>query len=184
MTIATNITLLRIAMIPVFIIVFYLPFTWSNAAAAAIFALASFTDWLDGYMARRMQQTSEFGAFLDPVADKLMVAVVLVLLVQADPTPLLAIPAAIILGREIAVSALREWMAELGKRTNVAVSVVGKFKTFAQMLALILLLYHEPIAGLSTRLLGFVFLYVAAGLTLWSMTIYLYTAWPDLSAKS
>jgi CDP-diacylglycerol---glycerol-3-phosphate 3-phosphatidyltransferase len=184
MTTATNITLVRIALIPVLIVVFYLPFSWASAAAALVFALASFTDWLDGYLARRWQQTSKFGAFLDPVADKLMIAVALVLLVQADPTPLLAIPAAVILGREIAVSALREWMAELGKRTSVAVSVVGKFKTSAQMLALLLLLYHNPVGPVSTRLLGFVFLYIASGLTLWSMTVYLYTAWPHLSTKS
>lgn len=181
MTTATNITLMRIALIPVLIVVFYLPFRGASAAAAFVFALASFTDWLDGYMARRLKETSKFGAFLDPVADKLMVAVALVLLVQADPTPLLAIPAAVILGREIAVSALREWMAELGKRTSVAVSVVGKFKTTAQMLAILMLLYHDPIGSFSVRILGFVLLYVAAGLTLWSMTVYLYTAWPDLS---
>jgi CDP-diacylglycerol--glycerol-3-phosphate 3-phosphatidyltransferase len=179
-TTPTNITLMRIALIPVLIVVFYLPFRGANAAAAFVFALASFTDWLDGYMARRLQLTSKFGAFLDPVADKLMVAVALVLLVQADPTPILAIPAAVILGREIAVSALREWMAELGKRTSVAVSMVGKFKTSAQMLAILLLLYHDPIGPISVRVIGFVLLYIAAGLTLWSMTVYLYTAWPDL----
>lgn len=183
MNTAIAITLLRIALIPVLIVVFYLPFDWANAAAAAVFALASFTDWLDGFLARRLRQTSRFGAFLDPVADKLMVAVALVLLVQGYPTPALAIPAAIILGREIAVSALREWMAELGKRTHVAVSVVGKFKTTTQMLALLLLLYHDPIGGVSTRDIGFVCLYVAAGLTLWSMTMYLYTAWPDLDTR-
>lgn len=184
MTTPTSITMVRIALIPVLIVVFYLPFSWSNAASAFIFAVASFTDWLDGYVARRLQQTTKFGAFLDPVADKLMVAMALVLLVQSDPTPILAIPAAVILGREIAVSALREWMAELGKRTHVAVSVVGKFKTTAQMLALLLLLYHDPVGDIPTRLIGFVFLYIAAGLTLWSMTMYLYTAWPDLSTKS
>ncbi|HLA75786.1 MAG TPA: CDP-diacylglycerol--glycerol-3-phosphate 3-phosphatidyltransferase [Gammaproteobacteria bacterium] len=176
-------TLIRIGLIPVFILAFYLPFSWSHTATAVIFALAAITDMLDGYLARKLGQVSDIGAFLDPVADKLMVAVALVLLVQAHPTPLLAIPAAIIVGREIAVSALREWMAELGKRTSVAVSIMGKFKTLGQMLAVLLLLYHEPIGGLPTATAGYVLLYVAAVMTLWSMAIYLRAAWKGLVSR-
>ena len=134
-------TLARIAMIPVFVVMFYLPVSWSNVACAGIFGLAALTDWLDGYLARKWQQTSAFGAFLDPVADKLMVATALILLVEQEPSPILAIPAAVIIGREITVSALREWMAELGERAQVAVNSLGKFKTIAQMIALLLLLY-------------------------------------------
>jgi CDP-diacylglycerol--glycerol-3-phosphate 3-phosphatidyltransferase len=178
-------TFLRIALIPVFVVVFYLPLSWSHIGAAALFALAGATDWLDGFLARRLGQTSAFGAFLDPVADKLMVGVTLVLLVDVNPTPfsgvLLALPAAVIIGREIVISALREWMAELGERTQVAVSVIGKIKTSAQMLALLLLLYRESIGDFPTAEAGFVLLYVAAVLTLWSMMIYLRAAWPTLS---
>lgn len=175
-------TLLRIGLIPVFVVVFYLPFSWASAASALVFALAAITDWLDGYLARRLGQLSDFGAFLDPVADKLMVAVALVLLVQSDPTPLLAIPAAVIIGREIAISALRERMAELGERSVVAVSFFGKFKTTAQMVALLLLLYHDPIGPIPTRIVGYGFLYVAVTLTLWSMVGYLRAAWPSLNS--
>lgn len=181
-------TFLRIGLIPVFVVVFYLPVAWAHAGAAALFALAGATDWLDGFLARRLGQTSAFGAFLDPVADKLMVGVTLVLLVDVNPTPfsgvLLALPAAVIIGREIVISALREWMAELGERTQVAVSVIGKIKTSAQMLALFLLLYREPVGAFPTADAGFVLLYVAAGLTLWSMVIYLRAAWPMLSNNS
>ncbi|WP_455198437.1 CDP-diacylglycerol--glycerol-3-phosphate 3-phosphatidyltransferase [Kaarinaea lacus] len=177
-------TLLRIVMIPVFVALFYLPVSWSHVAVAIIFALAAFTDWLDGYLARRMGQTSAFGAFLDPVADKLMVGVALVLIVDVNPTPFaghfLALPAAVIIGREIVISALREWMAELGERAQVAVSVIGKIKTASQMLALFLLLYRDPIGDFPTVETGFVFLYIAAILTLWSMVIYLRAAWPAL----
>ena len=126
---------------------------------------------------------SAFGAFLDPVADKLIVAVALILLMQTHPDAWMAIPAAIIIGREIAVSALREWMAELGKRAHVAVSFLGKYKTAAQMLALVLLLYHVPLLGLPTQTIGFVLLYLAAALTVWSMFVYLQTAWAVLRAK-
>ena len=174
-------TLLRIVLVPVFVLVFYLPVSWAHALTALIFALAAVTDWLDGYLARRLEQSSHFGAFLDPVADKLMVAVALVLLVQANPNPLLAIPAAVIVGREIAISALREWMAEVGKRGHVAVSFIGKFKTGAQMAALLLLLYRDPLLSLPTLTIGYVLLYVAAGLTLWSMLMYLKAAWPALT---
>lgn len=182
MNLPNSITFFRISLIPIFVAVFYLPFAWTHAVGAVVFGLAAASDWLDGYLARRLGQTSAFGAFLDPVADKLMVAVALVLLVERDPRPWLAVPAAIIIGREIAISALREWMAEIGKRTRVAVSYVGKVKTTAQMLALILLLYREPLLGLPTYPIGFGLLYVAALLTLWSMVVYLRSAWPLLRA--
>lgn len=174
-------TLGRIALIPVFVVAFYLPVTWSHEASALIFALAAITDWIDGFLARRWSQTSAFGAFLDPVADKLMVAVALVLLIQENPTPLMAIPAAIIIGREIAVSALREWMAEIGERAQVAVSALGKFKTTAQMLALLLLLLRDPIFSFPSLVVGYVLLYTAAALTLWSMVVYVQAAWPILT---
>ena len=183
LNIPTLLTLIRIALIPVFVLAYYLPVSWANIATAAIFVLAGATDWFDGYLARRLNQTSAFGAFLDPVADKLMVAVALVLLMQTHPTAWMAIPAAVIIGREIAVSALREWMAELGQRAHVAVSFLGKYKTTAQIVALILLLYHQPLFGLDTPLIGFVLLYAAAGLTLWSMLIYLRAAWMVLRGQ-
>ena len=151
--------------------------------ATAIFALAAITDLMDGYLARRLGQTSKLGAFLDPVADKLMIAVVLVLLVQEHPTIWLALPAAVIVGREITVSALREWMAELGARRKVAVSYLGKVKTVAQMLALLLLIYHAPILGLPIYKIGMFSLYIAAVLTLCSMLQYIYLAWPELTDK-
>jgi len=182
MNLPNSLTFLRISLIPIFVGVFYLPFRWTHAATAILFALGGATDWLDGYLARRLGQTSAFGAFLDPVADKLMVAVALVLLVQRDPRPWLAIPAAVIIGREIVISALREWMAELGKRTRVAVSYVGKVKTSAQMLALVLMLYQDSIGVFPTYKAGFLLLYLAAVLTLWSMVVYLRSAWPLLRA--
>lgn len=180
MTTPTLLTLVRIALIPVFVLVFYLPWEMARAITALIFAVAAATDWLDGYLARRWNQTSAFGAFLDPVADKLMVAVALVLMVEASPTPWLAIPAAVIIGREITVSALRERMAEIGKGSKVAVSLMGKVKTTSQMLAILLLLYQRPILDLPTETIGYLLLYVAAGLTLWSMVVYLVRAWPSL----
>ena len=180
--IPNTLTGIRIILIPVFVLIFYTPLAWAHLATAIIFALAAFTDWLDGYMARRLGETSRFGAFLDPVADKLMVATALVLLVGADPGPWLAIPAIIIIGREIAISALREWMAEIGERAQVAVSTIGKIKTAAQMVALLLLLYKEPVAELPIYDMGLVLLYVAAALTLWSALIYLHAAWPALSS--
>ncbi len=183
MTIPTVLTLLRIALIPFFVAAFYMPVAWANVATAAIFVVAGVTDWFDGYLARRLNQISPFGAFLDPVADKLMVAVALVLLVQSHPTAWLAVPAAVIIGREIAVSALREWMAELGERAYVAVSSLGKYKTMAQMIAIVLLLYRDPIAGLPVQTMGFVLLYIAACLTLWSMVVYLRAAWPILRSR-
>jgi CDP-diacylglycerol--glycerol-3-phosphate 3-phosphatidyltransferase/cardiolipin synthase len=179
-TLPNLLTLFRIALVPVFLVLFFVPVSWAREGCAALFALAAVTDWLDGYLARRMGLVSPIGAFLDPVADKLMVAAALVLLVQADPTPWLAVPAVVIIGREITVSALREWMAELGARARVAVSVVGKFKTAAQMVAVILLLYRDDVLGIPVYQVGFVLLYVSVILTLWSMTVYVRAAWPSL----
>lgn len=183
MNIPNSLTLVRILLIPVFVVVFYLPFKWNHLLATVIFALAALTDLLDGYLARKLGQISRLGAFLDPVADKLMVAVVLVLLVQEHPTIWLALPAAVIIGREITVSALREWMAELGARRKVAVSFIGKFKTVVQMVALMLMIYRDPLFTLPIHQIGMVSLYVAAILTLWSMFQYLALAWPELTDR-
>jgi CDP-diacylglycerol--glycerol-3-phosphate 3-phosphatidyltransferase len=183
-TIPNILTLIRIILIPVLVIVFYMPGQWTYQLSAAIFGIAALTDLLDGYLARRWNQTSPFGAFLDPVADKLMVAVALVLLVQDNPAPLFAIPAAVIIGREIAISALREWMAEIGARTKVAVSIIGKLKTTIQMVAILLLLYKFPLGIFPTHTVGLVLLYIAAALTLWSMIVYMHAAWPLLSGKT
>ncbi len=186
MNLPNILTLSRIAVIPVFVLVFYLPFSWANDAATALFLLAAVTDWLDGWIARRFELTSRFGAFLDPVADKLMVAAALVVLVDRNPTPFaglfLAIPATVIIGREITISALREWMAEIGRRAAVKVSWLGKVKTTAQMVALPLLLYRDPLwpDGIGAAEIGFFALYLAAILTLWSMYQYLRAAWPSL----
>jgi CDP-diacylglycerol--glycerol-3-phosphate 3-phosphatidyltransferase/cardiolipin synthase len=173
-------TWLRIVLIPLVVAVFYLPAGWMaqhtvNLIATAIFALASITDWLDGYLARRLNQTSAFGAFLDPVADKLMVAAALVVLIDLGRTGI--VPALIIIGREIAISALREWMAHQGKSKSVAVSFVGKLKTTSQMLAILLLLYHDRLLGLDCLWLGQWLLVIAAFMTLWSMFHYLRMAW-------
>ncbi len=183
-TLPNILTLLRIVLIPVLVVAFYLPGQWSYQLSAAIFGLAALTDWLDGYLARRLKQSSVFGAFLDPVADKLMVAVALVLLVQDNPSVTFTIPAAIIIGREIAISALREWMSEIGERTKVAVSIIGKIKTVIQMVSIVLLLYKAPLGPLPTHAVGVVLLYVAAILTLWSMIVYLRAAWPILAGNS
>ena len=181
MTIPNTLTLLRIGLIPLFVVLFWLPFQGTDLLAAGVFLLAAITDWLDGYLARRLGQTSRLGAFLDPVADKLIVAVALVLILQRDPTIAVALPTMVIIGREITVSALREWMAELGARAKVAVSWLGKLKTTFQMVALCLMIAREPVAGLPSYLLGLVALYAAAALTLWSMVLYLHAAWPALS---
>ena len=180
MNIPNILTSVRIVLIPCILVVYYLPYSWSLYAAAAIFALAAITDWFDGYLARRLNQSTAFGAFLDPVADKLMVSVALVMLVETYADPYLTIPAVIIIGREIVISALREWMAELGKRASVAVSVIGKLKTLLQMLAIFLLLGAEQ--GTGAGVAGLVTLYAAAVLTIWSMWMYLRAAWPDLIA--
>lgn len=180
MNLANQLTLLRILLIPLIVVVFYLPYEWRYPLASGIFCLAAITDWFDGWVARTYDQTTPFGAFLDPVADKLMVAAALVLLVEVHATPWFAVPAIVIIGREIVISALREWMAELGKRASVAVSVIGKFKTAAQMAAIILLLFDNPQEPTFLTNIGYVLLYVAAALTLWSMVVYLRAAWPDL----
>lgn len=179
MNIPNILTLARIAFIPLLVMFFYLPYAWSMPLAAGLFALASITDWLDGYLARRWNQATPFGAFLDPVADKLMVAVALALLIERYDSMWLTLPALVIIGREIVISALREWMAEMGKRGSVAVSWLGKVKTTLQMLALLLLLAFFP--GTPFALVGVITLHVAAILTLWSMALYLRAAWPHLS---
>ena len=188
LTVPTWLTLARIVMIPVLVLVFYLPYGWTNFVSAGVFILAAVTDWLDGWVARRYGMHSAFGAFLDPVADKLMVAVALFLIVQGHPTPWMAFWAAVIVGREIAVSALREWMAELGQRAMVKVAMIGKIKTTAQMIALSCLLYSvSPNLAPSGIWMGeLVFhigdwlLAIAALLTLWSGFQYLHAAWPAL----
>jgi CDP-diacylglycerol---glycerol-3-phosphate 3-phosphatidyltransferase len=180
MNIPNRITLLRILLIPVFVLVFYMPFEWNNIFACIVFTFAGITDVLDGYLARKLNQTSSLGAFLDPVADKLMVAVVLVLLVQQNPVIYLALPAAVIIGREITVSALREWMAEIGARNKVAVSILGKVKTIAQMVALGFLIFRESVLGMPVYEIGLVLIYIAAFLTLISMFQYILAAWPKL----
>lgn len=179
-TLPTIFTLLRIALIPVLMLVLYLPVQWNNEVAVAVFILAGFTDWLDGWLARKTKQTSRFGAFLDPVADKLMVSIALIMIIAQQQDWLLVVAAAIIIGREITVSALREWMAELGNRGLVAVGWIGKIKTTMQMIAIGFLLYADPLLGLPVFLIGQVLLAIAAMLTLWSMFHYLRAAWPEI----
>ncbi|OGT45194.1 MAG: CDP-diacylglycerol--glycerol-3-phosphate 3-phosphatidyltransferase [Gammaproteobacteria bacterium RIFCSPHIGHO2_12_FULL_41_20] len=188
-------TFVRISVIPILVVVYYLPVDWGHLLAAIIFACASAMDWLDGYLARSLQQTTKLGAFLDPVADKLLVCVALIIIVAEPhfqyigvssailsvPALLITMPAAIIVSREIIVSALREWMAELGKRARVAVSSLGKIKTTVQMLAMIVLLYCDSTTSAFFVFLGYLLLYVAAVLTIWSMLIYLKAAWVELS---
>ena len=155
---------------------------WARPAAGLLFGLAGITDYFDGYLARRLGLTSSFGAFLDPVADKLIVSTALVLLVQADPQIMLALVAAIIIGREITVSALREWMSQIGARAHVAVSIFGKWKTTLQIIGISFMLYREPLFTLPTYRIGEWLVYVAAALTLWSMIDYLRAAWPAMRA--
>jgi len=188
MTFPMILTLLRIALIPVLVMFFYLPYAWASLAAAAVFILAAITDWLDGYLARRMGLMSKLGAFLDPVADKLMVATALVLLVQSPPpiifpTIFFTLSAAIIIGREIAISGLREWMAEMGERGTVKVGLLGKLKTIFQMTSIGCLLFEYPLWGLPVLFVGEMTLYLAAALTLWSMWVYLHAAWPVMNRE-
>nr|WP_206675472.1 CDP-diacylglycerol--glycerol-3-phosphate 3-phosphatidyltransferase [Solimonas terrae] len=176
-------TMLRVAVIPVVLGLFYVPWAHARQIATVLYAAAAVTDWLDGYLARRWGQTTRFGAFLDPVADKLLVAVCLVMLlrdayVQNTPADLLGVLVAIIIGREITISALREWMAELGQRTSVAVSWVGKWKTGFQMTAIGMMIWKIPTFGLPWYSMGYWLLFVAAALTIWSMVNYLRAAWP------
>lgn len=183
LNIPNTLTWFRIVLIPVFVVAFWLPYEWGRPLAGWIFSVAAITDWLDGYFARRLGQTSAFGAFLDPVADKLMVTTALVLLVNAHPDVGLALAAAVIIGREIAVSGLREWMAGLGARHHVAVSSIGKFKTIAQLVALIMLIYRRDLWVVPMYEIGYWLLLLAAVLTLWSMFKYLAAAWPHLKAS-
>lgn len=180
-------TWLRIVAIPLLIALYYVPAGWAtpyerDLVATLIFMAAAFTDWADGYLARRLNQTSAFGAFLDPVADKLMVAAALIVLVQLGRVD--AVIAMIIIGREITISALREWMAKIGASKSVAVSMLGKVKTAAQMLAIPLLLHHVPVFGVDVSRLGNGLIWVAALLTLWSMGYYLRMAWPEIARRS
>ncbi|MCC5794810.1 MAG: CDP-diacylglycerol--glycerol-3-phosphate 3-phosphatidyltransferase [Chromatiales bacterium] len=184
LNLAISLTWMRIAAIPLLVLLFYGLDEWARPAATLMFGLAAVTDWLDGYVARRFGQDSPFGAFLDPVADKLMIAVALVLIVQSDPRIVTALLAIVIIGREIAVSALREWMAELGARSQVAVSAYGKVKTIMQMIGVGAMLWERPVAGIPVYEIGMVLLIVAAGLTLWSMAAYLQAAWPRLTGTA
>jgi cardiolipin synthase (CMP-forming) len=184
LNIPNTLTWMRIALIPLFVGIFYLPDGWltvlqQNQLATLIFIIAAVTDWFDGYLARALGQTSAFGAFLDPVADKLMVAAALILLVQLARVD--AVIAVVIIGREITISALREWMARVGESSSVAVAYVGKLKTAAQMTAIPLLLYNAPLLSIDLRFIGGVLIYVAAVLTLWSMGYYLHRAMPRLA---
>ncbi|WP_428353761.1 CDP-diacylglycerol--glycerol-3-phosphate 3-phosphatidyltransferase [Methyloprofundus sp.] len=181
LNIPTLLTLSRIALIPILAVFFYIPWEYSNIATTAIFIIAGITDWLDGYLARKLQIETQFGAFLDPVADKIMVAFVLVLLVQVESNIWVTIPAAIIIGREITISSLREWMAQIGQHATVKVSQIGKWKTTAQMIAIGCLLYSEDFVGVSMQLFGLGMLYIAAILTLWSMMSYLKVAYSSMT---
>ena len=181
MNVPNFLTLIRIILVPFLVVIFYLPVEWSYKVCAGIFAFAAATDWFDGYLARRLNQATPFGAFFDPVADKIMVAVALCLLVDEFRSFWITVPAIIIICREIVISALREWMAELGKRTSVAVSMVGKAKTAAQMAAITLLLLSPFPVESWIGYTGLGLLYISAVLTLWSMFIYLKAAWPDLT---
>jgi len=183
MTVPTMLTLLRIALVPVLVLFFYLPYSWSNLACTVVFVLAAVTDIADGYIARKTGQMSRFGEFLDPVADKIMVATALILLVQRQENyqVVFALSAAIIIGRELTISALREWMSEIGEQALLKVSGVGKLKTIFQMTAIGVLLYHENMGWIPVALIGELLLYTAAALTLWSMWVYLKSAWPVIS---
>ena len=182
-TLPIALTLFRIVLVPIMVIAFYLPYRGMNVIAAGLFAAGAITDWLDGWIARRWGMTSAFGEFLDPVADKVTVCVALFLIVQTDPTPLMAIVGAIIVGREITISALREWMADIGQRVRVRVAVMGKIKTILQMVAIIILLYRHDFVGLPSYRVGQALLIAAAALTIWSGVSYLRTAWPIMKAQ-
>jgi CDP-diacylglycerol--glycerol-3-phosphate 3-phosphatidyltransferase len=179
-TVPNILTWIRIAAIPLVIVAFYAPYHWADLAACVVFAAAGITDTLDGYLARKLGQITRLGAFLDPVADKLIVATALVLLVSRDPQWLVVLMAIVIIGREIAISALREWMAELGQRRKVAVSVLGKYKTIFQVVGLAMMFYRSPLWGLDIYRIGMALTVLAAVLTLVSMLSYLRAAWPDL----
>ena len=184
-----TLTWLRILAVPLIVALFYMPYPWADPAAGLLFTAAAITESLDGYLARRMGQTSRLGAFLDPVADKLIVAVSLILLVSkpppvgSDPRWIIVLSACVIIGREIAISALREWMAEIGQRTKVAVSQLGKYKTIIQMVGIPMMLYRWPLWGIDVYRLGLWLTVAAAILTLASMVSYLRAAWPALSSR-
>lgn len=182
-TVPNVLTWLRILAIPLVVVLFYMPYKWSDPAAGLLFAAAGITDLLDGYYARKLNQTSRLGAFLDPVADKLIVAVALVLLVSKDPRAWVVLTAIVIIGREIAISALREWMAEIGQRRKVAVSFLGKLKTILQIVGLSMMLFRWDIWFIPTYELGLWLTMLAAVLTLASMISYLRAAWPDLRSQ-
>lgn len=181
---AILLTLFRIAAIPVVVVLFYSPLELARPLAAIIFGIAAVTDMLDGWVARRYGQTSKFGEFLDPVADKLMVAIVLVMLVQDNPSWWVDIIAMIIIGREITISALREWMATIGERANVKVAMAGKVKTVLQMFGIGFMVYQNPFMGLNIYGIGFLLLIAAAVMTIWSMFVYLRAAWPYMNLDS
>ena len=189
-TLPNLLTLSRIVAIPVIVVIFYLPVQWNFLVASLIFIAAALTDLFDGYLARKLNQTTKLGAFLDPVADKLIVAVALILLVEVYASPWMAIPAIVIIGREIIISALREWMAECGQRAQVAVSHIGKVKTVIQMFAISMVLMVDPVHLVAggdvfwrcVWWIGAILLYIATVLTLWSGYIYLKAAWPNLMA--
>ena len=184
-TVPNALTWMRIFAIPIVVVLFYMPFPWSDPAAGALFAIAGITDTLDGYYARKLGQTSRLGAFLDPVADKLIVAVALVLLVSKDQRLIVVLPAIVIIGREIAISALREWMAQIGASRSVAVSMLGKLKTVVQMVAIPFLLFDGALFGvIDTRLWGTALIYIASFLTIWSMVYYMRKAMPEIRAKA
>ena len=178
LNLANILTLLRIAAIPVVVVCFYSPLDYARPIAAVLFGLAAVTDMIDGWVARRFGQTSRFGEFLDPVADKLMVAIVLVMLVQAEARWFEDVIAMIIIGREITISALREWMATIGERANVRVDITGKIKTTLQMFGIAFMVWHVPLFGIPIYTIGFVLLLLAAVMTIWSMVVYLRAAWP------
>jgi CDP-diacylglycerol--glycerol-3-phosphate 3-phosphatidyltransferase len=182
LNLANILTLLRIAAIPVVVVCFYSQIPYARPIAAVIFGLAAVTDWVDGWVARKYGQTSRFGEFLDPVADKLMVSIVLVMLVQADSGWFEDIIAMIIIGREITISALREWMAKIGERANVKVTMAGKVKTALQMFGIAFMVYKNDMFGIPIYTVGFVLLVLAAIMTIWSMLIYLRAAWPFIMA--
>ena len=183
LTIPTMLTLFRIALIPVLVVVFYWSNRWSNVLACLVFVIGALTDILDGWIARRYQMFSAFGAFLDPVADKLAVTMALFLIVQWQHTVPIALLSAVIVGREITISALREWMAQIGDHGLVKVAGLGKLKTIVQMTALSCLIFREDFIGLPIFLIGEWLLAFAAGLTLWSGADYLRAAWPALSKR-
>ena len=178
--IANILTLIRIACIPLMVFVFFSSLENARPLSAIIFMIAALTDWLDGWVAREFDQSSKLGAFLDPVADKLIVCIALLIIVQSDPSIINTLVAIVIVGREISISALREWMAELGERHQVSVIAFSKLKTILQMVGLSCMLYQESLLNLDLYLIGTISLIVASILTVWTMVIYLIKAWPYL----